>query len=304
MDLLERMNCAISYIEDNLLEEIDYEEVARRALCSSYHFQRMFPFITNIPLSEYIRRRRLTMAAFELQNSNISIIDLALKYGYGSPNSFTRAFQSIHGTIPSLARDKGVQLKSYPRISFHISIRGDVEMNYKIVEKEAFSVFGVEVAVSAVDGKCFEQIPEFWLQSMENGTMDRILKAAGSTKEADIRGDIYGNSEILLNAAMYGHNSEDGTFRYMVCQNVPKEGVPEEYTKLEVPALTWAVFSTDRHEIVETTEKIQDIWKRIFPEWFPGSGYEHVNAPEFEMYYSAGEGKFTAEVWIPVVKKI
>lgn len=120
MDWFERMNGAMSYIEDHLASEIDYEEAARIACCSSYHFQRMFSFITDVTLSEYIRRRRLTLAAFELQKGSGRVIDVALKYGYDSPNSFTRAFQSLHGVTPSLARDEGVQLKAYPRMSFQL----------------------------------------------------------------------------------------------------------------------------------------------------------------------------------------
>ena len=114
MDWLGRMNGAVSFIEEHLTEEINFEEVAKMACCSVYHFQRMFSFITDVPLAEYIRRRRFTLAAFELQNSDVKIIDLAVKYGYDSPISFARAFQNQHGVTPSLARDKGVQLKAYP----------------------------------------------------------------------------------------------------------------------------------------------------------------------------------------------
>jgi AraC family transcriptional regulator len=110
MDWLDRMNSAIRYIEENITEDIDYDMVAEKACCSTYHFQRMFSFITDIPLSEYIRRRRLTLVAFELQNSDVRIIDLAVKYGYDSADSFSRAFQKVHGVVPSLAREKGARL--------------------------------------------------------------------------------------------------------------------------------------------------------------------------------------------------
>jgi AraC family transcriptional regulator len=303
MEWLQRLNSAISYIEDNLMAEIDYDEVARKAMCSSYHFQRMFSFITGVPISEYIRRRRLTLAAFELQSSNIKIIDLAFKYGYDSPNSFTRAFQNLHGVTPTSARDKGVQLKAYPCMSFHISIKGDVEMNYRVEQKEAFSVFGVDTIVSAIDGKCYQQIPEFWLNSVNNGTMEKILRAAGNCTEITIKGDMFGNHEMLLNGALYGHNSKDGTFRYLICQNIPKSGISDEFIKLDIPALTWAVFPTDKVSEEEITEKTQTTWGRIYSEWFQTSGYEHADAPELEVYKYAENDKFVAEVWIPIVKK-
>ncbi len=128
MDWLVRMNSAMEYIETNLADTISYDEIAHRACCSTYHFQRMFPFITGVTLSEYIRRRRLTLAAFELQTTGSKVIDVAMKYGYDSPEAFARAFKNLHGIMPISARDTGVSLKAYPRMSFHISIKGDVEM--------------------------------------------------------------------------------------------------------------------------------------------------------------------------------
>jgi AraC family transcriptional regulator len=107
MDSLKKMNDALNYIEENLTNDIDFKEVARLAFCSEYHFQRMFSFLAGISLSEYIRRRRLTLSAFELNNSNIRIIDIAIKYGYSSPDSFTRAFQNLHGITPSEAQFNG-----------------------------------------------------------------------------------------------------------------------------------------------------------------------------------------------------
>lgn len=117
MDLLNMMNGALNYIEENLTHDIDPKEAARIALCSEYHFKRMFSFLAGIPPSEYIRRRRLTLAAFELNNSDIKIIDIAIKYGYSSPDSFTRAFQSLHGVTPSEAKSNGQPLKAYPRMT-------------------------------------------------------------------------------------------------------------------------------------------------------------------------------------------
>jgi AraC family transcriptional regulator len=115
---------AMNYIEDNLDNKLEFDTIAQMACCSTYYFQRMFSFIIDMPLAEYIWRRRMTLAAFELQNSNIKIIDLAIKYDYDSPVSFSRAFQNMHGITPSEARDKSMVLKAYPRSSFYISITG------------------------------------------------------------------------------------------------------------------------------------------------------------------------------------
>ncbi|HYH04889.1 MAG TPA: AraC family transcriptional regulator [Bacillota bacterium] len=297
MDWLERMNGAIDYIEEHITEEIDFEKVAQVAWCSMYYFQRLFSFITDIPLSEYVRRRRLTLAAFDLQNSDLRIIDLAMKYGYDSNESFSRAFQKLHGLTPSTARTEGVRLIAYPRISFHISIKGDMEMNYKIETKEAFSVFGVEKIISNVDGENFKAIPKFWKESCENGIVDKIYIASGCNW------DEHSTGLMPVNAVMCYRDTGKNTFPYMLCAFTPKEGVVAEYTVLEVPSLLWAVFTTEKYNKVDTTKPIQNLWKRIFAEWFPTSGYEHANGPEFEMYYLAEDGMEYCEVWIPVVKK-
>src|SRR5699024_7694820 len=131
VDSLKNMNDALSYIEENLTNEIDAHEVAKRALCSEYHFRRMFSFLAGISLSEYIRRRRLTLAAFEIKESNVKVIDVAMKYRYNSPDSFTRAFQSLHGITPSKSRNNDHLLKAYSRMTFQLSIKGGNEMNYR-----------------------------------------------------------------------------------------------------------------------------------------------------------------------------
>ena len=130
MKWLEKMNAAVEYMEDNLDGEIDYKVIAQKACSSLYQFQRIFSFVINVPMSEYIRRRRLTLAAFELQNSAMKVIDIALKYGYDSLEAFARAFQAMHGVSPTMARISGTKLKAYPRITFQISIKGAIEMNY------------------------------------------------------------------------------------------------------------------------------------------------------------------------------
>ena len=158
MDWLDRMNRAMDYMETHLADEISYEEIARKACCSSYHFQRMFPFITGVPLSEYIRRRRLTLAAFDLQTAGCKVIDVALKYGYESPESFTRAFKSLHGISPAAARRVGASLKAYPRMAFQLSIKGDIEMKYRIETREAFDVFGIYGEISTDRDKAFEEV--------------------------------------------------------------------------------------------------------------------------------------------------
>lgn len=142
MDSLANLNRALQYIEDHLEEDIDVREAARLAQCSDYHFSRMFSFLAGISLSEYIRRRRLTLAAFELQAGDLRIVDVAVKYGYTSADAFSRAFQVLHGITPSSVRSHAPSLVAYPRMTFQLTIQGGNAMNYRIVEKEAFSIAG------------------------------------------------------------------------------------------------------------------------------------------------------------------
>lgn len=291
MQWLERMNGAIDYIEGNMLKEIDYEEVARISLCSEYHFQRMFSYITSIPLGEYIRRRRMTLAAQELQNTSAKIIDIALKYGYDSPDAFTRAFQKMHGITPSAAREREVVLKAYPRIYFYLVLKGDKEMDYKIIKREPFKVFGKAIKVSMEENP--DAVPKFWTQFSKEGMKEELREAAGYGPENE-------KNARLLGAALYDYKS-DGTFRYMITAQHPNKTIPAQFEVLEIPQLTWAVFSLDCSNMEEFVNII-DIWKRI-PEWFQATGYEHAGEPELEEYHPVEGGGFLAEVWIPIIKK-
>lgn len=280
MDTLENMKHAIDYIENNLDGEIEYARIAQIALCSQFHFQRMFSFLIGIPLSEYIRRRRLTLAAFDLQNSNEKIIDLALKYGYNSPDSFSRAFMAMHEVTPSKAREKGISLKAYPRVTFSLSIKGVVEMNYRIEQKNSFTVVGVKQRFSNIDG-LGENIGKMWSET----TQETIAQIAE-----------LGNGLVGVYSGMY----EDNTTDYYIAA-ITEEVCPQKMCTLDIPSLTWAIFEITGPMPIAMVE----IWGRIFSEWFPTSGYEHAEAPEVE-WYSKGDlssSDYKSEIWIPVIKK-
>ena len=284
MDWLDRMNRALDYIEANLAGDISYDAMARLACCSPYHFQRMFPFVTGVSLSEYIRRRRLTLAAFELQTGGVKVIDVAVKYGYNSPEAFTRAFKELHGVTPVSARDMGVSLKAYPRMTFQISVKGDREMNYRIEQRDAFEVFGVYAEISTDQAKAFEQVPAFYRKCDELGVPDEIN---------GLLGRFHDNHTI---AALYDHS--ETSFKYMLCNFLPKGlSLPSKFTRLAVPSLTWAVFPASGCDL-------QKLWVRIWSEWFPASEYEQEAAPQFEMYYGLArhENAF-GEIWVPVRKR-
>ena len=283
MDALEGLNRVIEYIETRLDEEIDYGEIAKIACCSQYHFQRMFTFISGVPLSEYIRRRRLTAAAFELRDGGVKVIDAAVKYGYSSADAFARAFHALHGVKPSMVRD-GTQLKAYPRLLFTITIKGVTAMNYKIEEKSGFTVVGVKEFMSTANEEQKTKIPQMW----SNLPKEMFMKiGALSDREP--------TNCLGICADMY-----DGGFDYWIAAATTKP-CPEGLSSLEIPACTWAIFES----VGPMPTAIQEVWGRIYGEWFPASGYEHAMAPEIE-WYSDGDtnaADYRSEVWIPVVKK-
>lgn len=290
MDLLKNMNSAIRYIEDHLEDEIDFKEVARRAYCSEYHFKRMFSFLAGISLSEYIRRRRLTLAAFELGDPNVRVIDIAIKYGYSSPDSFTRAFQQLHGITPSEARHNGHSLKAFPPMSFQLSIQGGSEMNYRIVEKEAFRIVGLKKRVPIIFNGVNPEISAMW-QSLNE---ERIKELKGLSN-VEPKGLISGSTNFSEDRM-----EEKGELDHYIGVATTSE-CPDHLSSLEVAAGTWAVFEA----VGPFPATLQNVWGRIYSEWFPSSSYQQVEGPEILWNESkdVSSPNFRSEIWMPVMKK-
>ncbi len=288
--MLKNMNDAMKYIEENLTNEIDFKMVARLARCSEYHFKRMFSFLAGIPLSEYIRRRRLSLAAFELINSNLKIIDVALKYGYHSPDSFTRAFQNLHGVTPSEAKMKGQPLKAYPQMTFQLTIRGGNEMNYRIEEKERFNIVGIMKRVPIIFEGENPEITAMW----KSLTMENIeqLKNLSNVEPA-------GMIQASTNFSE-GRMEEKGELDQYIGV-ATTEACPVDFSKLEVPALTWAIFESTG----PFPRTLQETWGKIYSEWFPSSGYQVTEGPEILSIKSKDltSPSVKCEIWIPVSKK-
>lgn len=290
MDSLQQMNRALGYIEEHLTDEIDLGEVARLAVCSEYHFSRMFSFLTGVTLSEYIRRRRLTLAAFELQSGDRRVIDVALTYGYSSPDAFARAFQSLHGIPPSAARENGHLLKSFSRMTFQLSIRGGVEMNYRIEERAAFRVVGIKRRVPIVFNGVNPAIAAMW----EELTEERIAQLK-SLSDLQPQG--------LLQASVNfseGRMQEQGELDHYIGVATSHQ-CPPDLTELPVSASTWAVFTS----VGPFPETLQHTWGRIYAEWFPSSGYQLAAGPEilWNEHKDVASPTFHSEIWIPIEKR-
>ena len=281
MKWVERLNGAIGYMEEHLTDEIDYEQLGRIACCSSYHFQRMFTYMAGIPLSEYIRRRKMSLAAVDLQGSDMKIVDVAEKYGYHSPTAFNRAFQSVHGIAPSAVKSEGVPVKSYPPVSFKITVKGAEEMNYRIETKDSFRIVGVSVPLHKDIEQNFAVIPSKWQEVSENGTLQKL-------------GGMMNMPPMGVLGVSTCNDSEEWRYYIAVASSKESDGF-EMYT---VPAATWAVFPGEG-----INESIQELERRIVTEWLPASGYEYGDGPDVEVYINPDPQNAKYEVWIPVVKK-
>lgn len=285
MEWLRNLSNAIDYIEKNLDGEICYEEAAKIACCSTYYFQRMFSYVAGISLSEYIRRRRMTQAAFEIQTTDAKVLDIALKYGYTSPTSFNRAFQNVHGVSPISARTKGSILNAYPPIKFSVNILGGNVMSYRVEEKEAMRFVGIRIPLTMDMEENKRNVPPFW---------ENTLKSSQFAKNCDLSNQL---PLSVLGATVY--QNADEIYYYIAAAT--DQPVPDGMYEYEIPAATWVVFENNGH----FKESIQNVFKRFLTEWLPFSGYAYAELPDIEVYPINKELTQTGhfEVWIAVKKE-
>ncbi|AXI07934.1 AraC family transcriptional regulator [Oceanobacillus zhaokaii] len=287
MESLQQLVDSIDYIEKNLDGDLHIEQIATVSCMSKFHYQRMFHMLTGFTVGEYIRNRRLTKSAEELLQSNTKVIDVALKYGYETPESFSKAFRKIHGISPSTARKKSQLLKAFPKLSFQIQIKGDVEMEYKIMEKEAFQVIGKGIQTSTVSGENNRNITAFWNESNSNGFSEALAENCGP---------------LGLIGVCTDFDQQQENMTYFIGAEKQTETYPNEWQELEIPKATWAIFPVKG----AMPEAMVKVWERIFSEWFPSTGYEHAEGPELEVYLSDGDPNsddYYSEVWIPIMTK-
>ena len=274
---IEGLQSALEYIEANLTNEIDIRCAAGKAYVSEFYFQRIFTVMCGYSVGEYIRCRRLTLAAQELSNGNPRVIDVAMKYGYDSPDSFGRAFTKFHGVPPSAAKERGAMLKSFAPIKIKLSLEGGNMLEYKIVRKEAFTVVGLLRKFNT--DTSYKEIPEFWSESMSN----------------ECKCPVCGMYGICL-------DSDGKNFDYMIADNyMPQKDIADGLTARTIPAGTWAVFPCRG----EWTKTIQAVNTAIWSEWLPNmKEYKICGNYNVEMYDMPAERPEDnyAEIWIPIEK--
>ena len=289
MDWLTGIQRGLDYIEEHLTEEISLEEVAQEAYCSNYYFQKVFGILCGMTVGEYIRNRRLTLAGSELSATDCKVIDVALKYGYETPESFSRAFTKFHGITPSEAKKNGSKLKSFSRLFVKAILTGGTIMDYKIIEKQSFTVLEKVERFTVENGANYREIPKFWDRANEDGTVETLLKYATDT--TFVFGICYGST-----------TKEEPTFEYSIAVECGADTpVPVGFRKTTLPARTWATFG----EKGKMPDAIQNMWKKIVTEFFPTSEYTSTREFDIEAYPDGDTNSpdYYSEIWVPIKKK-
>lgn len=294
---------AINYVEDHLTEDIDYEKIASESFSSSYHFQRVFSILCGYTLGEYIRLRRLSLAGAELAHGKEKVIDVALKYGYDSPDSFAKAFQKFHGITPSQARTDGSMLRSFSRLSINISFEGGNIMNYRIETKPAMTFIGYKKRFEGTpyDANRYPQEEKFFITTRAGQWM------------------LHGMAKDKLSEYCILTNMDDGGYDFYISRTVEKFILDNMYNKdvtgidfmdkfgferIEIPERTYAVFETEKQRM--PIPEYFEIRKQIAAEWLNDQEYQLIDAPEIAVYHwglVGGYGERSIEIWIPIEKK-
>ncbi|MDF6020813.1 AraC family transcriptional regulator [Streptomyces sp. JH34] len=283
--MLERLNQAMEHIESHLDQPLDVAGLARVAMTSEYHFRRMFSALAGLPLSEYVRRRRLTVAGAEVLAGERTLLDIATRYGYGSGEAFARAFRAVHGVGPGEARRTGAALHSQQRMSFRLIVEGTSSMRYRIVDKAAFRVVGRKARVPLVHEGANPAMADF-IRGIGPDVMRRIAALADQEPSG-----IVGVSDQL------DPSRAEGTELDYYHGAVTGAEVPEDMDALDVPAGQWAVFENSG----PFPQSLQYLWRDVFTQWFPSNPYGSRPGPEILSVRLSPDGdRADAELWIPV----
>lgn len=290
MDWITGISKAIDYIEEHITEPTDYARAAKEACSSPFNFQRVFALLCGYTLGDYVRMRRLTLAGEELLSTDAKVIDVALKYGYDSPESFSRAFTRFHGVSPSAVR-KGAAIRSFSRICVKLILTGGSIMEYRIEKKQAAKIICRRRELTKPgDDYTNREIPEFWNECGRDGS---IQKLCGYIKDsAQFKG---------LLGVCFSTEMTDSGFPYGIGAEYDGESDPQDFEIVEIPAYTYAVFTVRGR----MPDAFRETYRKICTEFFPQSGYEYGNGVEIEVYPSADvqNPDYTCEIWIAVKPK-
>jgi AraC family transcriptional regulator len=290
--VLERLNQAMEHIERHLDQSIDAAELARIAATSEYHLRRMFSALAGMPLSEYIRRRRLTVAGAEVLAGDERLLEIALRYGYGSGEAFARAFRALHGVGPGEARRTGAALVSQPRLTFRLTLEGSSSMRYRVVNRPDFSVVGLKARVPLVHAGPNQAIIDF-----VRGIDSQVLEGLEKLSDQEPQGIVAVCDDLDPSRA---EGTELDYYHGVITSAPAPAPAPEGTTVLPVPAGIWAVFTTSG----PAPQAIQLMWRDVFTEWFPSNPYRSRLGPEILRTRLSPDGtEAEAELWLPVERE-
>jgi len=285
MNWMESICEAVDYIEKHITDELTVEDISNHVCISPFYFQKGFSMLCGYTIMEYIRNRRLALAGGELATSDVKVIDLALKYGYDSPDSFTKAFTRFHNVTPTMIRKDNIMLKSFAPLKLKISLEGGYLMDYRITKKDSFTVLGVSKKFRYENAK--QEIPKFWQSHYACGNGEHVCGMFG----------------INIDEQM---GSEE--FEYLIADVYhPYKDVPQGFVTKTIPALTWAVFPCKG----AMPMALQDVNSKIYSEWLPAlKEYEVAAGYCIEMYDDAAkypngtqDENYYSEIWVPVKNK-
>ncbi|MGW8374908.1 GyrI-like domain-containing protein [Streptomyces sp. ODS28] len=290
--MLDRLNEAMEHIDRRLGGEIDVAALARGAATSEYHLRRMFSALAGMPLSEYVRRRRLTVAGAEVLDGSAPLLEIAVRYGYGSGEAFARAFRAMHGVGPGEARRTGAPLVSQPKVSFRLTVEGSSSMRYRIVDKAAFTVTGLKTRVPLVHSGPNQAIVDF-VRGIPRPALERLE----ALSDQEPYGIVAVSDDLDPSRA---EGTELDYYHGVIASEEHAGDAPEGAAVLPVPAGQWAVFSTSG----PAPRAIQEMWRDVFTEWFPSNPYRSRPGPEIlRTRLSEDGGEADAELWLPVERE-
>ena len=296
MEWIASIQQAIAYMEEHILDEINYEDVARQVHISSYEFHRAFSFLSGMTANTYIRNRRLSLAGKEIMETDAKITDIALKYGYETSESFTKAFTRFHGVAPKYARDTNARLVLFNPLVIKITVEGGKSMDYRIVQtkEQKFIAITRSFRNENINDEGNHEIPDFWGECHEKNLLEPIRKLRPKGKR-----DLYGLCEPALKEQEYfdygiGILIDSETQDFDV-QKMEEQG----YRIWDVKPGTYVVFDC----IGEDGDCISAMWEKFYKEFLPQMGYESEEVVDYEIYYEKPKQDLFCELWIPVKKK-
>lgn len=296
MRTVQLLQQAIWYMEQHLLEDINYEDVAESIYMSSYNFHRTFSFMTDMTVGEYIRNRRLSLAGQELQQTDISVIDAAYKYGYDTPESFSKAFSRFHGVSPRQAKRKGTQLHLFNPLVIKITVEGGSIMDYRIESQSSQKFIAMVKAFpnEIVNDENDHSVPDFWGECYGKNLIEPMLSLRPQGKK-----DLYG----LCSPAVKNETHFDYGIGILIDGETDVSGLDallaQGYTLWETKPMDYAVFKC----IGENGDCIGETWSKFYKEFVPQTGYVQTDDTDYEVYYEKGEEGLVCELWIPVVRQ-